>query len=214
MQIVIHDEKFVLSPLHAAFWEKKRKLLLADLHLSKELHFRKNGIAVPGNIMDSDLKKINLLIQQFNPKKVLILGDFFHSEENAGFEKFLKWRLNHRIVQFTFITGNHDILEVKDKYIAYGIDVIAKEFQDGDFLFTHIATPNIPDNNFNFCGHIHPCIIMHGKGKQTLKLPCFWFTKERCVLPAFGSFTGTSCIKSKKGDNIFAIGEGEIFKLQ
>jgi hypothetical protein len=52
-----------------------------------------------------------------------------------------------------------------------------------------------------------------GKGRQSLTLPCFWFSKNQAFLPAFGVFTGFRPMKPARGDQIFAIVEGEIVPL-
>ena len=45
--IEIYNHNFILHPSGAIFWLEKKTLFLADVHLGKVAHFRKNGIAVP-----------------------------------------------------------------------------------------------------------------------------------------------------------------------
>ena len=59
--------------------------------------------------------------------------------------------------------------------------------------------------SYLFSGHIHPGIQISGVGRQVLKFPCFYFTDEFCVLPAFSKFTGVALIEPKKGEVVFAI---------
>ncbi|MBL0069356.1 MAG: hypothetical protein IPP39_12950 [Chitinophagaceae bacterium] len=66
---------------------------------------------------------------------------------------------------------------------------------------------------YRFTGHVHPGITMKGPGKQTLKFPCFYFTNEYCVLPAFSRFTGTFNVKPAKGEVAFAIVDNSIMRL-
>ena len=54
---------------------------------------------------------------------------------------------------------------------------------------------------------------MKGKGRQSLKFPCFYFTKDYCVLPAFSRFTGTFKVKPEKGETVFAIVDNSIIKI-
>jgi hypothetical protein len=49
--------------------------------------------------------------------------------------------------------------------------------------------------------------------KQSLRLPCFYFTKTYAVLPAFSRFTGTHLIEPKKNSTIFAIVENKIVQV-
>jgi metallophosphoesterase superfamily enzyme len=67
---------------------------------------------------------------------------------------------------------------------------------------------------FTFSGHIHPGVVMNGIGKQSLRFPCFYFTKNYAVLPAFSHFTGLYKINPKKNDKVFALIENAVVKIQ
>jgi uncharacterized protein len=65
-------------------------------------------------------------------------------------------------------------------------------------------------------GHWHPCITVQGRGRDRLRLPCFWLGDEAAhpvgILPAFGSFTGMHPIDRREGlangtgrDRVFAV---------
>ena len=58
-------------------------------------------------------------------------------------------------------------------------------------------------------GHIHPCVTLAGRGRDRLRLPCFWMGPHRGVLPAFGAFTGMAEIKPTDEDRVFAVA-GEV----
>ena len=72
--------------------------------------------------------------------------------------------------------------------------------------FVHdIEDVKTEEDKFYFCGHIHPGISIYSGSRQSVHLPCFYFTKQYAVLPAFGKFTGTYTIKPKRGENVYAI---------
>jgi uncharacterized protein len=52
-------------------------------------------------------------------------------------------------------------------------------------------------------------VRIHGKARQSLRLPCFWWgdaTQNPIgVLPAFGEFTGGHPIKARPTDAVWAI---------
>lgn len=212
MQIDIHHQSFILSPAKILFWINKKWLIISDAHFAKETHFRKNGIAVPAGILQTDLKKIDRLISQFNPVAILFLGDMFHSEENEGLHEFMHWR-KKQFIEIHLVIGNHDVLS-KEWYTFANVILHEHIYQSGPILFSHEKLVIDDEGIYNFSGHIHPCIRMYGKAKQSLRMPCFWFGKQHGILPAFGSFTGTKSIKPNQEDQIFAIGDNEIFKLQ
>jgi metallophosphoesterase superfamily enzyme len=68
------------------------------------------------------------------------------------------------------------------------------------------------DKLFNIHGHVHPGIIIKGKAKQSLKFPCFYFTKNYVILPAFSSFSGLKIMENRKAEAIFIIANNKIIK--
>ncbi len=66
-------------PHRCLYWEEERSLILSDLHFGKTGHFRKAGIAVPQSVYREDLLRLLSLIQYFQPRQLLVVGDLFHS---------------------------------------------------------------------------------------------------------------------------------------
>jgi metallophosphoesterase superfamily enzyme len=64
--------------------------------------------------------------------------------------------------------------------------------------------PFQPDSGYGLSGHLHPGIELKGRGRQLLRVPCFWFGTRCAVLPAFGSFTGISLVRPQPDDSIYA----------
>jgi hypothetical protein len=56
--------------------------------------------------------------------------------------------------------------------------------------------------------------VVNGLGKQSLRFPCFYFTQNHCILPAFGKFTGLANINPGKYDVVYALVEDNIIKLR
>ena len=76
------------------------------------------------------------------------------------------------------------------------------------------SPPSKESKIFNLCGHIHPSFELKGKGKQKIKLPCFYITTKNIIFPSFGEFTGTHNIKlEKNSDEIILISKNELFHL-
>lgn len=57
--INIKQQNLVLTNQRALFWKETETLVLSDLHLGKTAHFRKNGIALPSEIIEKDLKRFS-----------------------------------------------------------------------------------------------------------------------------------------------------------
>ena len=65
-------------------------------------------------------------------------------------------------------------------------------------------------DGYVLAGHIHPGVRLHGAGKQSVRLPCFWFGARTAVLPAFGEFTGLASVDVQPGDHVWVIADDEI----
>jgi uncharacterized protein len=207
----IAGQKLWLSPQRAIFWEEQQALILSDLHFGKTGHFRKSGIPVPQKVYKEDLQRLLDLLHHFKPKELIVVGDFFHSHINAEMEWFRKWREDFAFLRITLVRGNHDIL--KDKwYRDTDIHVVEDRYLKPPFAFSH--EPCTPDEeHFLFCGHIHPGIILEGAGRQSLRLPCFFFTAQMCILPAFSKFTGIAVVAPAGKDQVFALVENKIIPM-
>jgi DNA ligase-associated metallophosphoesterase len=207
-------QTFWLSGQRAMYWEDAQTLIASDLHLGKGGHFRKSGIALPQQMMKHDLMRLFDLLQHFKPKTLLVVGDMFHSEANKELDWFSRWRNDMAQLNITLVKGNHDILH-KDWYHQNGIE-LQDTWQQSNIHFVHDpAELSIkPGAGTGFIsGHIHPGIRISGIGRQTLRFPCFYFSKQQCILPAFGLFTGTFALKPKKADVVYAIADQKIISL-
>ena len=206
----IRGQQLWLSPHRCLFWEEERSLILSDLHFGKTGHFRKAGIAVPQSVYREDLLRLLSLIQYFQPRQLLVVGDFFHSRENKELDLFRKWRNDFPNLQVRLVQGNHDILE-PEWYHNAGIVVNKPRWEEGAFAFVHdiadceARTSGKSNPRYFFSGHVHPGIRISGMGRQSLQFPCFYFGKDFAILPAFGRFTGTVSIDPPRDASVFAI---------
>jgi DNA ligase-associated metallophosphoesterase len=200
----LRGQQLWLSPHRCLYWEEERSLILSDLHFGKTGHFRKAGIAVPQSVYREDLLRLLSLIQYFQPRQLLVVGDLFHSRENKELDLFLRWRDDFPHLGIRLVLGNHDILRA-DWYMKAGIVVNEGVLRMGGFAFVHDIEDAAGDGGYYFSGHLHPGIRISGMGKQRLQFPCFYFGETYAILPAFGRFTGTVSIDPGVDSNVFAI---------
>lgn len=202
----LKDQELWLTADRTIFWEEEKALILSDMHFGKTGHFRKAGIAVPQGVFKEDLQRLVQQIQYFQPKKLIIVGDLFHSDANKELQLFQRWRHDLVNLDIQLIKGNHDILSEK-WYSSMNISTHKESLNINNFCFQHDLGSCKDDyqSRYMFSGHMHPGIQITGVGRQVLKFPCFYFTDEFCVLPAFSKFTGTARIEPKKGEVVFAI---------
>lgn len=214
----IQKQHLWLSAERCIFWEEERSLIVSDLHFGKTGHFRKSGIAVPQNVFKEDLQRLVAQIQHFQPKHLIVVGDFFHSNANKELDLFKKWREDFPGISIHLIKGNHDILQ-EDWYTSCNIKLNEAEMKISDFIFIHDISHSTANSkpqtpNYYFSGHIHPGIRISGAGKQSLCFPCFYFGKKYAVLPAFSRFTGVALIEPEENENVFAIVNNKLVQLQ
>jgi len=212
LTIAFKDQNLHLHPLKAIFWEEQQTLLLADLHLGKAAHFRKKGLAVPASVLKANLEHVRLLLELYSPLRVVFLGDLFHSTHNLVWELFLAFLGNYPEISFELVKGNHDILPAA-AYEQSPLILHTETLTISPFIFSHHPLSVISGNLYNFYGHLHPSVLLEGRGKQKLKLACFHFGRRQAVLPAFGGFTGLSLVQPKVGDRVFVIVEDEVLEV-
>lgn len=211
-RIKFQGQNFHLHPLKAIFWEEESVLLIADLHLGKAAHFRKSGIPVPQGVSDANWDKLISLLIDFQPERVLLLGDLFHSAYNAEWEDFKQIIYQFEAVSFELVLGNHDILDVS-QYAAAALIVHNEPYTLGPFLLSHHPMEAIPSGYYNLAGHIHPAVRLSGQGRQGYRLACFYFGESQGILPAFGTFTGMATLQAKKGDRVYVIADDEVLEV-
>jgi len=211
MEVDIAGQVFELLPQKAIYWPSKRILLLADVHLGKINHFRKSGIPVPTKANDKNIEILMELVWAKKPDRIICLGDLFHSHYNPAWEVFGEVVKHFTAISFELIMGNHDIMSAL-QYQRKGIRVYDSLVIES-FLLTHHPLEAVDENYYNLAGHIHPGVMLSGKGRQHIKLPCFYFGKHQGVLPAFGMFTGLALMKPTVEDKIFVIAENKIITV-
>lgn len=205
---IIRDEHFILSSERVIFWENEKTLIAADLHVGKSGHFRKSGIAIPQSVYKDDLQRLLAQLLFFKAERLIIVGDLTHSQANLELDLFRRWRLDFPSLDVHLTKGNHDILD-ESWYGDAKITVHREPFHIRNFTFVHDRADRA-DCDYCFSGHVHPALVLRGRGKQALRFPCFYFGKKDAILPAFSRFTGTYTVRPDPGEQAYAIVEKDI----
>jgi DNA ligase-associated metallophosphoesterase len=202
----------LLLPEKAIFLRDERILVVADLHFGKVNHFRRAGLPVPPAANRKNTESLIDMVNLHRPRRIIFLGDLFHSHYNEEWEVVGQIVKHFPACSFDLIRGNHDIMS-EQQYLRKGIKVLECE-RVGQYLLTHepMLADEIPQAIINVAGHIHPGAHLQGKGRQSVTLPCFWFSKNQIILPAFGSFTGLAAILPSEADHVFVVFENTILE--
>ncbi len=201
-------QTLMLHASGAVYWAEEKCLLIADMHLGKATHFNAHGISIPRAVENKSLHRLLELLDIFSPEKCYFLGDLFHSRYNPVWDLFCDFLKQHNEIEWILVPGNHDILE-KEKYHSSPLHISNPAINIGPYVFIHEQDPDQTEG-YQISGHVHPGVIMKGKGRQQLRMPCFCFGKKAAILPAFGEFTGMHTIRPTKEDTVFVIADQHV----
>lgn len=209
--LLVNNNTLELLPQKAIYWRELQTLLVSDIHLGKASHFRKHGLAIPMESGTDDLHQLDALLTLYTPKRILILGDLFHSDYNQEWEYFGVLRKKFAAVEFQLVRGNHDILSDCD-YEKHNILVHRKSLYESGFIFSHDFV-QLKEEEFSISGHIHPGFVLHGRGRQSITLPCFYKKQNTLIMPAFGRLTGLAHMPHAKDAEVFVLTEEAVHRL-
>ena len=209
----LQGEKLFLLPEKALYRPCDASIIVADIHLGKATHFSRNGLPLSPEAGREDIERLRRICLDFRAEKLLVLGDLFHSDFNAEFNR-LDRLLEVDGLQVELVAGNHDIID-RNHYLDKGITVHENSVKCGPFHFVHDPLASLPaPEGYRIGGHIHPGVRLSGKARQAIKLPCFVFRADYAVLPAFGSLTGMHEMKfTAEEDEFYAVAAGKVLKV-
>ena len=201
----------VLDGRRAVYLPESARLLVTDLHWGKGETFRRHGIPIPQAVLQTDLARLSSLLDDYQPKRLIILGDLIHGPTgltDALNQQIIDWRAEHA-GEITLVAGNHDRC-IERVATLWDIEVIREVLVESPFSFSH--HPEARENSFNWSGHVHPTIRLSSP-TDTLRLPCFYFTVTGATLPAFSEFTGGYNIQPESKDRVYALSEGQVIPI-
>ena len=176
-----------LLPSKAILIKETNELLISDIHLGKGEYYQAKGIPLTNNQDHINFARIYQLVKNLKPKKLLILGDLFHSKFSISKELLSRVEdLSHILkIKIELIEGNHD----------KGCNVINiprfKMKTSLNLLYSHEPIDHQDPNLLNICGHYHPKVYIKNM-KTKIAFKCFALDekKNNLYLPAFGDLTG------------------------
>jgi DNA ligase-associated metallophosphoesterase len=180
--------EFVALAPGALFWERRRAMLVADLHLEKASFYARTGQMLPPYDSHATLRELADLVAQTGAEEVWCLGDSFHDAEGCERLEDETRHLLRRLTsetRWSWIAGNHDIGAVRLADHCGG-RVLGEAEVDG-LLLRHEADPH--EARPELSGHYHPKLRLTLKGRHVARR-CFVATATKLILPAFGALTG------------------------
>ncbi|MFU0503984.1 ligase-associated DNA damage response endonuclease PdeM [Pseudaminobacter sp. NGMCC 1.201702] len=184
--IIIAGERVVCDPRGVLYMPDMELLVVSDLHLEKGSSFARRGSLLPPYDTAATLQRLQAVIADYAPKRVVSLGDSFHDGEGAArLPEIFRLRLEALMEgrDWYWVAGNHDP-QPPDGLSGRTVRQIAI----GGLTFRH--EPSAHPIEGEIAGHLHPCARIVQRGRS-VRRRCFASDGSRVVMPAFGAYTGS-----------------------
>ena len=204
-----------LLPERALFWPGACALVVADLHWGKAAAFRSAGIPIPGGATRRDLDRLDSAIARTGARRLIVLGDLFHARAGRVATRTLAhlrvWRGEREGLEIQLVRGNHD-RHAGDPPADLRVNCLNAPAFLPPFVLRH--EPAAADAGYTLAGHVHPGVVLTGRGLFRERLPCFLVGDRMALLPAFGSFTGLGILSPGEGQRVFVVADGEVVEVE
>ncbi|KAA0004546.1 MAG: metallophosphoesterase [Thermoplasmata archaeon] len=191
----------IATDRYCIYMPEENTVIISDLHLGYEGVLRMEGVAMPRYQEKVIIEKLENIIEEYDPEKIIVNGDFKH---NFGRNLRQEWQevgnvLNtlRRKREVILIRGNHDNFL---KTIASKFDVrMVNKYDMGSIVFAHGHRDFEGDKKV--IAHEHPSIKLRDKVGATISLPCYLFSDEIIVMPAFSPLASGTDVSSADADD-------------
>jgi uncharacterized protein len=196
--LAVAGARLIADPAGALYWPEERLLVVADLHLEKGSAFAKRGVLLPPYDTAAALARLARLIDRYDPRLLIALGDSFHDGEgpqrlSGGDRAALKAMQHGR--GWIWIAGNHD----PGAPHGLGGD-FAAVLAIGPLTFRHVPSDVASDGEI--AGHLHPVARVAQRGRAVSRR-CFAGDGQRLVMPAFGAYAGGLNVRDRAIAGLF-----------
>lgn len=234
LAIEIAGERVLLMPERALFHPAAGTLYISDLHLGKHATFRALGVPLPGGSA-GDMERLSRAVTRSGAKSLIILGDLMnatHSRDRDTLATFVAWREQHAALPILLVRGNHDrsagdppgywgITCVDPPYIAASTPRASGSIPTtweapaicSPFTLVHDPDEAAHEPGFALGGHLHPAAMLQGRGRDRIKLPCFWQWPRGMIMPAFSTFAAGTIMPRRSDERMYAVTDNQVFEI-
>ena len=209
MEIGFRGTRLFIDREGILYWPEEKLLVVSDLHLEKgsSLAMRARQFLPPYDT-HTTLARLTSLLDYWQPKTVISLGDSFHDDEAssrltpeccATIAELMRGR------EWIWICGNHD----PNPPAELG-GLFSTQLQLGALNFCH--EPLTKFVHGEIAGHLHPAAKIKRRGKS-VRRRCVAGDEHRLILPAFGAYTGGLNIRDEAFSGLFDIASQKVWML-
>ena len=178
---------------------------MADLHFGYEISQRAAGRLLPMWGMQSVERRLLELLTEYQPHRLIILGDIVHDRASAAEASELLERLR-AVCEVIAILGNHDRRLGK---ILGAVD----SWQSNGFHFHHGHCAADTPKRIQIIGHHHPAGTIRDGAGLRLKLPAFVQQDGCWIMPAFSPWAAGADWQPESGSQIWLCTPQRILQL-
>ncbi len=208
--------ELVADPSGVIWWGDEQCLIVSDLHLEKGSSFARRGQLIPPYDTKATLARLSQAMDEWQPKRVISLGDSFHDNEASTRLSLNDRRQLQSLAtgrDWIWITGNHDP-EPPSNLAGEVVETLAI----GPLHFCH--EPQIDAASGQISGHLHPKARIR-RQSRSISRRCFAASQDRLILPGFGTYTGGLNVLDRAYDGLFQgrsflammIGDGQVYRI-
>jgi uncharacterized protein len=197
-------ENVLLDSRLALFHQGEKWLALADLHFGFELSQRMAGNLFPLWGMQSIETRLLELLRDYQPSKLILVGDLVHDKSGAHEFFSLITRLQEQS-DVILIGGNHDIgiNRQRSNTEHSGFDLV-DSFATERFEFHHGNCERKRNGRIQIIGHFHPAAALRDGAGLRLKFPALVQETNCWILPAFSPWAAGTEWEERKRSRIWA----------
>lgn len=179
------EETWLLDGRGVAYWPKTDTLVVSDLHFEKGSYLYQRGNPLPALDTRATIKRLEAVVNSYQPRRVLSLGDSFHDMQSfarmTDADKNALTTLVQSVNDWLWVEGNHDPT-LPD--ILPGM-ACSELFDQG----VHFRHEPVSGSTPQMIGHYHPKAVKQ-IARRRFSGKCFVVTPSLMIMPAFGQYTG------------------------
>lgn len=176
----------------AVYFQSESILALADLHLGYSWAHRAQGQMLPVSPKDDTLARIQQLLDDYQPQRLVLLGDIVHRALPVKAlidELAALFTLVDQKTELILLAGNHDRqLQQLLKQLGRK-QILHSEYASGQNVFLHGDRPATQPAARYIIGHEHPAISLGDGVATSRKFPCFLLAENVVTLPSFSNWS-------------------------
>jgi uncharacterized protein len=205
-QALVADD-ILLDGRLALFHQTERWLAVADLHFGYELSQRAAGRLVPMWGMASISDRLTALMNEYEPRRLIILGDLVHDKSAAREAARLLRDLATRCDAVVVVAGNHD------RQLAGHVEMV-ESWQTERFHFHHGHCAVDAPDRIQIIGHHHPATVITDGAGLRLKCPVFVQQTTCWIMPAFSPWASGTRWTPDESSRVWLCTEDHVFPLE